>query len=380
MADPSFKQSGLSARNSSKASSEANDGLFDRIISKVRAAFGNNGSSDLRSDLENVLRDGGATDAFSQIELFMLQNILQFSGKRVEDVMVPRADIVAIEASAVLSVLMSVFQEAGHSRLVVYTDTLDDPRGMVHIKDLQAWLTRRVKKRSIKPGEPAETPVLRKGATPPVWEYFPADFKRTISNSRIIKDILYVPPSMRAVELLLKMQSTRTHMAVVVDEYGGTDGLVTIEDLVEEIVGDIEDEHDIVEGPMVRETGKGSYVMDARTLIEEAENTLEVSLSLDRDEDEEFDTIGGLLVSLVGRVPGRGEIITHSAGFEFEVLDGDARRIKRLKVQAAKPKTDAKTPRTPRAKPDPDPNSDPALKGEQASKVSASDTSSNDKE
>jgi len=231
------------------------------MLRNLRSAFGGENASDLRSSLENILQDGARSDAFSQTERFMLHNILQFSSKRIEDVMVPRADIVGIEASASLAELMVTFQEAGHSRLVVHDETLDNPRGMLHIKDLQAWLTRRVKKRRNKPkteAENSETNPNGKGKSKstsksPVWELFPADFRRTIANSRMIRDILYVPPSMRAVDLLLKMQSTHTHMAVVVDEYGGTDGLVTIEDLVEEIVGDIEDEHDIDEGPLVSE-------------------------------------------------------------------------------------------------------------------------------
>jgi len=330
MADPQFKSSAPNAPPSS-----AKDTIIDRVGGFFRTLFGSNPEADLRSNLEQSLQDGGKSGAFSQSERFMLHNILQFSGKRIEDVMVPRADIVAIEATATLSELMVTFQEAGHSRLVVHDDTLDDPRGMIHIKDLQAWLTRRVKKRRIKPGENDSTSKTnsRSAIKARVWEFFPSDFRRTISNSRMIRDIIYVPPSMRAVDLLLKMQSTRIHMAVVVDEYGGTDGLVTIEDLVEEIVGDIEDEHDIDEGPLVRDAGDKTYVIDARAPVSEVEVTLGLSLMPEDDDDEEYDTIGGLIVSMVGRVPGRREIIKHPAGIEFEVIDGDPRRVKRLQVR-----------------------------------------------
>jgi len=310
------------------------------MLRNLRSAFGGDTASDLRSSLENTLKDNSKSGAFSQTERFMLHNILQFSSKRIEDVMVPRADIVGIEATASLAELMVTFEEAGHSRLVVHDETLDNPRGMIHIKDLQAWLTRRVKKRRHKPNDEAEKPKAKSNGKRgpktapkgPEWSFYPSDFRRTIANSRMIRDILYVPPSMRAVDLLLKMQSTHTHMAVVVDEYGGTDGLVTIEDLVEEIVGDIEDEHDTDDGPLVSEIGDGAFAIDARAPVGEVETALGLSLAL-ADDDEEYDTIGGLIVSLIGRVPGRREIIKHPAGVEFEIIDGDPRRVKRLRVQ-----------------------------------------------
>lgn len=307
------------------------NGPLDRLRLAFRTALGADNDTDLRSSLEDSLRKGSGSEAFSASERFMLFNILHFSEKRVEDVMVPRADIVAIDDTVPLSELMIAFQEAGHSRIVVYRDNLDDPRGMVHIKDLQAWLTRRVKKRRTRPnGDAEQTPPSRKG---PIWEYFPSDFKRTITSARLVRDILYVPPSMRASDLLLKMQSTRTHMAVVIDEYGGTDGLATIEDLVEEIVGDIEDEHDIDEGPLIRASGEGTYIVDARAPVADVEAELGMSLVPEDREIEEFDTVGGLLVALVGRVPGRREIVAHPAGLEFEVTDGDPRRVKKLRLR-----------------------------------------------
>ena len=369
MADPQPKSSADPAPPSPAPPSKGDEDFFDRFTSALRSAFGGDSAANLRSSLEEILQDSSKSSAFSQTERFMLHNILQFSGKRIEDVMVPRADIVAIEASATLSELMVTFQEAGHSRLVVHDETLDNPRGMIHIKDLQAWLTRRVKKRRAKPNGETDAPeakpegkrASRKAATKaskgPVWEFFPSDFRRTIANSRMIRDILYVPPSMRAVDLLLKMQSTHTHMAVVVDEYGGTDGLVTIEDLVEEIVGDIEDEHDIDEGPAVLEIGDGAYAVDARAPVGEVEAALGLSL-VPEDDDEEYDTIGGLIVSLIGRVPGRREIIKHPAGIEFEVIDGDPRRVKRLRVQTGTATREPARAKLARAqtnrKPDPD--------------------------
>ena len=159
------------------------------------------------------------------------------------------------------------------------------------------------------------------------------DFTKKLSDVKLNRDVLFVPPSMPATDLLVKMQSTRIHMAVVVDEYGGTDGLVTIEDLVEEIVGDIEDEHDTSGGPLIVDTEQG-YDVDARVSIEEFEEKLHFEIHGD-DGDEDIDTIGGLVVSLVGRVPGRGELVRHESGIEFEVLEGDPRRLKKLRVHLA---------------------------------------------
>ena len=189
-----------------------------------------------------------------------------------------------------------------HSRLPIYNETLDDPVGMVHIKDAYAF----------KP-DTSDVPPL----------------------ARLRRDVLFAPPSMPALDLLLRMQTTRTHMAIVVDEYGGTDGLVTIEDLVEEIVGEIEDEHDGFDMPQLVERRKGVIDAHARLPIEMLEEFLAVDLI---QGEEDVDTLGGLVFALAGRVPQRGEIIVHQSGLEFEVRDADARRIKQLRVrtQAAK--------------------------------------------
>jgi len=162
------------------------------------------------------------------------------------------------------------------------------------------------------------------------------NLSRAITSAKITRDVLYVPPSMRAVDLLVKMQTTRVHMAIVIDEYGGTDGLVSIEDLVEEIVGDIEDEHDIHEGPLVRGEEKNGFVAGAGARIEELETLLGLRLVPD-ERDEDVDTVGGLVFALAGRIPVRGEIIKHPEGIEFEVLDSDPRRIKRLRVYLTDP-------------------------------------------
>ena len=229
---------------------------------------------------------------------------------RVDDVMVPRADIVAVEKTATLKELSKAFRDAGHSRLPVFEDTLDNPIAMVHIKDLLPYLMFDAR------GRTAKTYPDRKVI-------------RTIK-----RPVLYVPPSMLAQDLLRRMQARRVHMAIVVDEYGGTDGLVTIEDLIEPIVGDIEDEHDELEEELkkvVLESGEVCWDADARMSIDDFEEAIERDFAT-IDEEEEVDTLGGLVFTLAGRVPGRGEIIVHPEGVEMEVIDADPRRVKRLRI------------------------------------------------
>ena len=234
----------------------------------------------------------------------------RFHRLRVDDVMVPRADIVAVDSTSTLTELSAAFKTAGHSRLPVYKETLDDPTGMVHIKDLLPYLM-----------------LDAKGRT-----------NKTYPNKKVLqyikREVLFVPPSMLAQDLLRRMQSRRIHMAVVVDEYGGTDGLVTIEDLIETIVGDIDDEHDERDPEVQIVTGKGGrsvWEADARILIDDFETSLGRDFATP-DEEDDVDTLGGLIFTLAGRVPERGEIIRHASGVEFEVMDVDSRRVKRLRI------------------------------------------------
>ncbi|MHA1524475.1 MAG: hemolysin family protein [Alphaproteobacteria bacterium] len=307
-------------------------GILSRYAATLKAALGATNEAELRANLEFALSGKPDSDIFTTSERFMLLNILHFSERRVEDAMVPRADIVAIDETVPLSELLTIFQEAGHSRIPVYHETLDDPRGMVHIKDLLALIIHRAKKKRKSTARKPTKSGTKNGNGRDLVEIDlgPVDLSRSIASTNLVRQVLYVPPSMLAVDLLLKMQSTRLHMAVVVDEYGGTEGLISIEDLVEEIVGDIDDEHDAHEGPLIRADGDSAFVAHARASVED----LEVFLGrrLLGPDDEDVETLGGLLFSLVGRVPGRGEIITHPKGIEFEVLDGDPRRIKRLRI------------------------------------------------
>jgi CBS domain containing-hemolysin-like protein len=269
-------------------------------------------TAQLRESLEQVIEQSEAGDRpLAREERLMVLNILNFGELKVADVMVPRADIIAVEANTPLPDLVRIFRDAQHSRLPVYRDTLDNPVGMVHIKDLIGL--------AVPESEGAPHP-------------------KTIQDIR--RDVLFVPPSMPVVNLLVKMQSTRIHMALVIDEYGGTDGLISIEDLVEQIVGEIEDEHDTDEGKMIVPRNENEFDANARADLEEVEKAVGFQL-VDEEDAEEIDTLAGLVFSLVGRVPQRGEIVTHPAGVEFEVLDADPRRLKRLRVRVARAQTPA---------------------------------------
>lgn len=244
-------------------------------------------------------------DANQQVnaeERMILMNLVKLGELRVSDVMIPRADIMGVEDTADIDRLVQAFKDGLHSRLPVYRETLDNVIGMVHIKDLLAyWGT----------GEGFDL-------------------------LKLVREVEFVPPSMPVLDLLLKMRTLRIHMAMVIDEFGGTDGLATIEDLVEAIVGEIEDEHDVDERPPFVEVSEGVLDADARAQIEEVEARMSCDF-LPEDRDEDIDTIGGVVTSLAGRVPQRGEIIAHPSGIEFEITEADARRVKRLRVRRVKP-------------------------------------------
>lgn len=281
--------------------------LLTEIGARLAHAVRNlRGSSSIRESLEEVIEESEReTQELSTQERLMLGNLLKFGDLRVEDVMVPRADIVAVEENTPLTDLITLFREAQHSRLPIYRETLDDPIGMIHIKDVIALAEK----------DEAGT-----------WRF------RDASIQKLKREVLYVPGAMPALDLLLKMQASHIHLALVVDEYGGTDGLVSIEDLVEEIVGDIDDEHDVDEEPLILPRGDGSFVADARIDLEDFKTRTGIDLTQARS-DEDVDTLGGLVFAELGRVPVRGEIVAIPAGFEFEVLDADPRRVKRLAVR-----------------------------------------------
>ena len=289
-------------------------------LQTLRSRLGLSGPQTLRDTLEAALKtEDHAETAFTTAERDMLLRLLRFGVLRVDDVMVPRADIIAIDEAAPILELLQRFREAGVSRIPIFHETLDDPRGMVHIKDLMRFLMGDAAPREAGSAELGKIDLTR------------ADVSRPIAGAKLRRPMLYVPPSMPAMNLLIRMQSTRIHMALVVDEYGGTDGLVTIEDLVEQVVGEIEDEHDVAEAANILEDAKQGLVAQARTPVAELEARLGLKL-LTLEEAQEIDTLGGLVFSIVGRVPARGELVRHHSGLEFEVLEADPRRVKTVKI------------------------------------------------
>ncbi|MGX6646314.1 hemolysin family protein [Maricaulaceae bacterium MS644] len=286
------------------------------LLSTILGAFsGGSGDNGAEGALAPALPDVGGD---------LLLNVQQFHEKRVQDVMVPRADITAVDIDTPLKELAKMFGEAAHSRLPVYRETLDDPVGVVHIKDVVGHLARYAEATWDRSGEKAAD-----GSDASAGDWGEARILPAIK-----RPLLYVPASMRALDLLLKMQSRRQHMALVVDEFGGTDGLVTLEDLIEPIVGDIEDEHDETETPVIRARSNGCWEADARAEIVDLEEVIGREIATD-EEEADVDTLGGLVFRLAGRVPERGEVLDHPSGFEFEVLDSDPRRIKRVRVRAS---------------------------------------------
>jgi CBS domain containing-hemolysin-like protein len=281
---------------------------FERLLQ----TFGLGEEPDLRELIEDALARS-KSDTLSTQERSMLRRILQFGTLTVEDVMVPRADIIAVDDTVSVAELMDVFRQAEHSRVPVYHETLDVPRGMVHIRDLMSWITSEAE---------ADEGTLNLAKV---------DLACSIASINILREILYVPGSMSVLDLLLKMQTTRLHLALVVDEYGGTDGLVSIEDLVEEVVGDIADEHDVEDEPLIKSDPRLGLVADARTPISDLEKHLGLELASE-EQEEEVDTLGGLVFAIAGRIPARGELVRHPSGIEFEVLDADPRRIKKLRI------------------------------------------------
>src|ERR1700730_16228559 len=298
------------------------------LMRAVRALFGWKPGS-VRDDLQVVLDASTPDDVgFSAIERTMLRNILGLHERRIADVMIHRADIIAVKRDIPVGELMSLFESAAHSRLVVYNETLDDPEGIVHIRDLLAFMTARARV-----SETAKT--KRKKPFPAGLDLRAVDLALPLSEANIIRKLLFVPPSMRAIDLLAQMQASRIHLALVVDEYGGTDGLVSIEDIVEQIVGEIDDEHDSDEPPAIVRQPDNSFIADARASLDDVRSVIGEEF-VTGEAGEEVETLGGYLVSHVGRLPVRGEVISGPGNFEIEVLDADPRRVKRLRIATRK--------------------------------------------
>jgi len=275
---------------------------FARLRNFLRSIRRPRDSESLRETIDEMIEKPSpeGSDPLSAHERVLIGNILKVHNRTAADVMVPRIDIVALDVETPFSEVVKCMVDQGHSRVPVYHGTLDDVIGFIHVKDVLGPVAERQHTKL--------APMLRK--------------------------VLFVAPSLPTLDLLVQMRQARTHIAMVVDEFGGIDGLVTIEDLIEEIVGEIEDEHDVADGPRLTERGDGTLIVDARTPIEVLEERQGTRLR-PPTEPEEVDTLGGLVSSLAGRVPKRGEVIGHPSGMEFEVLDADPRRIKRLRVRGA---------------------------------------------
>lgn len=274
----------------------------------------------LRDDLEVALEseNSGETADFTQSERVILKNVLDLADKRVEDVMIPRADIEAIEVGHTLGELVARFRQVGHSRMPVYKDSLDDIIGFIHVKDALRRIT------EVVTDPEAATPV--KLVSQPL--------RSKLEKFDLLRQVLFVPPLMPVGDLLQQMQLKRVHMAVVIDEYGGTDGLVTIEDLLEAVVGEIEDEHDD-DVALVRKVNSNIFIASARAELEEVREVVGADFD-PGSHAEEVDTLGGLVFELAGHVPMKGEIVTGIKGFEFEILQSDSRQVKRLKIKRLK--------------------------------------------
>lgn len=310
--------------SSTDQSSEQNGSEPQSFLDRLRSLLGTfRAHGSLRTDLVEVLDASGTSEEvseFSPSERQMLRNILHLKEVGIGDIMVPRAEIVAVQKDITLGALLIEFAKASHSRLVVYDDTLDDPVGMVHIRDLLAFMT------GLHPGENGEIEVAE-GHVP---DLSAVNLGQSLADTDLIRRLLYVPPSMPAVDLLVSMQAARIHLALVIDEYGGTDGLVSMEDVVEEIVGEIEDEHDD-ETALIQLQPDGSYLADARTALEDVAEVVGSDF-VPGEAADEVDTLGGLVVTLAARVPNTGEIIQLPGDYRVEVVEANPRRVKALRI------------------------------------------------
>jgi CBS domain containing-hemolysin-like protein len=302
----------------------------DSLWQRLRNKFGRSKDIGLRESLAGAIESHEALnpgETVGQEAKSMMLNIIEFSSLRVDDVMVPRVDIVAIDEADTMQDLLEKFIDANHSRVPVYRETLDGVTGMIHVKDFLRWMASRgTRKRRATKAEKADkaTAGLSIAAS---------TLATTVKQAGLSREVLFVPPSMPATDLLVRMQASHTHLAIVIDEYGGTEGLVSIEDLVEVIVGDISDEHDTDENLEIKPLEEKLYAADGRVDLAELEAQLGVDL-LPEEEEEEADTLAGLIFKIAGRVPTRGEIIRHDSGLEFEILDSDPRRVKRVRINA----------------------------------------------
>lgn len=319
----------LAPENSEPARSPRPDAERKSVLTWLTHRFRGKTAAELREDLADVLADdkGHAASGFSAGEREMLSNILGFREIRVEDVMIPRADVIGVDVETTLGELMELFESSGHSRMPVYSGDLDDPKGMVHIRDVLGWMTRSARTR--KPTRP-KSGSGRKLPDPVPLDLAKVDLTKTIGELKLLRDVLFVPHSMLAGDLMQRMRSSRTQMALVIDEFGGTDGLVSLEDVVELVVGDIEDEHDDAAVP-ITEDAPGVFVVDGGAELEEVAAAIGPDFVVGEDGDD-VDTIAGLIISVLGHHPHKGETCVAVPGFEFKVVEAGNRRIRKVRI------------------------------------------------
>ncbi len=325
MSDANSQSTGTAGDGSVRAEArgETTDRSGDSWVDRLRAAVGwKTSSAALRDNLEEALEQSDSTEdgGFSAEERDMIRNILRLRETRVDDVMIARAEINGIAEDTPLDRLLLAFLDSGHSRMPVYRESLDDAVGMVHIRDLMGLIARA-----------SLTSTDRSTAAVDLAR---ADLSRKLADTDLVRPVLFVPGSMPATDLLARMQANRIQMALVIDEYGGVDGLCSMEDIVETVVGDIEDEHDIAVAALIAPAGPDLWTADAKAPLEEVTESTGVDLA-EVELDEEVETLGGLVVSLAGRVPVAGEVLhfEHLPDLEVEVLDADVRRLKRLRLR-----------------------------------------------
>ena len=276
--------------------------MLNSVINKIRSILKPSGRENIKDVLEDLIEDNGnGTEKIDDGTKNIFKNVINLNNKCIEDVMVPRADIDAVSIETTLNDLVNFIDKTKHSRIPVFENNLDKVLGMIHIRDLFENIYQKNTKK-----------------------------KSTKIAKKMIRKILFSSPSMKVIDLLLKMRSEQIHMAIVIDEFGGTNGIVTIEDLVEEIVGEIKDEHDFEEVDEIKKISKKSFEISARISLEEFEKRLSVKLNI--DERDEIDTLGGFIFFLLGRIPGRGEVVSYKKNIEFTIIEADTRRIKRILV------------------------------------------------
>lgn len=325
MSDANSQSTGTTGEGQTRAEArgETTERSSESWIDRLRMAVGwKNSATALRADLESALEETDPAEGggFSTEERAMIRNILRLRETRVDDVMIARAEIDGIDEDTRLDRVMLIFMETGHSRMPVYRESLDEAIGMIHIRDLMSHVTR-----TALVGEADDA-----AAT---LDLSRAELGKRLADTGLVRPVLFVPGSMPATDLLARMQQNRIQMALVIDEYGGVDGLVSLEDIVETVVGDIEDEHDVEEAAAIVAAGPDQWLADARAELEEVAEAIDLDLEA-VGLDEDVETLGGLVVSLAGRVPVIGEKLTSDRlpRLEIEVLDADTRRLKKLRI------------------------------------------------